>query len=135
MIGSSAGAPRNGKRRLKKRLTSSDEEDGTETEEEVPSPKRRRLIKGLKPSTSEEEIDLMDEVDEHRECYPQSVDRDPFSGSRADTAVGIVDSRLRTRNKKTAFQRSLETLKRTSPHTQRHFVVLVAMQVRGAVYP
>lgn len=72
MIGSSVGAPRNGKLRLKKRLTSSDEEGATATEEEeVPSPKKRRLIKGLKPSTSEEEIDLMDEVDEHRECDPE----------------------------------------------------------------
>ena len=125
MIGSSTGAPRNGKRRLKKRLTSSDEEGVAETEEEeVPSPKKRRIIKGLKPSTSEEEIDLMDEVDEHRECYPPNVDRDPLSRNWADTAVGIVDSRLRTRNKKSAFQRSLETLKRRLPHTRRHFIVL-----------
>jgi len=122
MIGGSAGAPRNGKRRLKKRLTSSDEEGATETnEEEVPSPKKRRLIKGLKPSTSEEEIDLMDEVDEHRECYPPSG---TFYRNCADTVVGIIDSRLRTRDKKTAFQRSLETLKRALPHTQRNFLCL-----------
>jgi len=63
------------------------------------------------------------------------MDRDPFSRNRADAAVGIVDSRLRTRNKKTAFQRSLETLKRTLPNAQRHSVVLVTMQVRGAVCP
>lgn len=50
---------------------SSDEEDPTETEgEEEPSPKKRRLVKGLKPSTSEEEINLMDEVDEDRKCHP-----------------------------------------------------------------
>ena len=68
MIGGSAGAPRKGKRRLKRRLMSSDEEDPTETEEEAaPSPKKPRLVKGLKPSTSEEEINLEDEVDEDRE--------------------------------------------------------------------
>ncbi|KAF9792733.1 hypothetical protein BJ322DRAFT_997286 [Thelephora terrestris] len=90
MIGGSSGAPRNAKRRLK-RLKSSDEEDPTETEEEgEPSPKKRRLVRGLKPSRSEDELDLLDEVDEHR----------------------VIDSRLRTRDKKTAFQRSLETLKR-----------------------
>lgn len=68
MIGGSAGAPRKVKRRLKRRLTSSDEEGHTETEEEEkPSPKKRRLVKGLKPSTSEEETNLMDEIDKHRE--------------------------------------------------------------------
>jgi hypothetical protein len=70
VIGGSGGAPRNPKRRLKRRLKDSDEDaTGTEEEEEQ-SPKKRRLVKGLKPSTSEEEIDLMDEVDEHRECCP-----------------------------------------------------------------
>lgn len=72
VIGGSAGAPRKVKRRLKRRLLSSDEEDPTETdeEEEGPSPKKRRLVKGLKPSMSEEEVNLVDEVDEHRECHP-----------------------------------------------------------------
>lgn len=61
-------------------MMSSDEEDPTETEEEEeePSPKKRRLVKGLKPSVSEEEIDLIDEVDEHRECYPSNGDQDYF---------------------------------------------------------
>ena len=73
VIGGSAGAPRNGKRRLKRRLKSSDEEDPTETEDEGgPSPKKRRLVRGMKPSTSEEEVDLLDEVDEHRECHPRN---------------------------------------------------------------
>ena len=127
-IGGSAGAPRKGKRRLKRRLMSSDEENATETEEEgVPSPKKRRLIKGLKPSTSEEEIDLLDEVDEHRECDPPDGDRSYFSRNYADTIVGIVDSRLRARDKKTAFQRSLETLKRTLPYTQKCFMISAAM--------
>ena len=58
---------------------SSDEENTTETEEEVvPSPKKRRLVKGLKPSTSEEEMNLMDEVDEHCESGPPNGNRDPF---------------------------------------------------------
>ena len=79
VIGGSAGAPRKGKRRLKRRLMSSDEEDPVETEEEAASsPKKRRLVKGLKPSKSEEEIDLMDEVDEHRECDPRNGNRDCF---------------------------------------------------------
>lgn len=60
---------------------SSDEEDPTETEEEAePSPKKRRLVKGLKPSASEEEIDLKDEVDEDRECYLQNGNCDHFQG-------------------------------------------------------
>jgi len=81
VIGGSAGAPRKGKRRLKRRLMSSDEEDPTETEEEeAPGPKRRRLVKGLKPSTSEEEIDLGDEVDEDRECDPPNGNRGYLSG-------------------------------------------------------
>lgn len=42
-------------------------------------------------------------------------DSNYFSRHRADTAVGIIHSRLRVRDKKTAFQRSLETLKRTLP--------------------
>jgi hypothetical protein len=98
-------------------MSSDEEEDATETEEEeAPSPKKRRLVKGLKPSTSEEEINLMDEVDEHRECW--STER----GSNCDSVLTLwqvsFDSRLRTRGKKTAFQRSLETLKRMLPHTR-----------------
>jgi hypothetical protein len=49
--------------------------------------------------------------------------------------AGIIDSRLRTRDKKTAFQRSLETLKRTSPRTRRPFTILTTIQVRGVVCP
>ena len=132
VIGGSAGAPRKGKRRLKRRLMSSDEENATETkEDEAPSPKKRRLIKGLKPSTSEEEIDLMDEVDEHRKCGLPDGDHDPLFGNWIDIVVGIVDSRLRTRNKKTAFQQSLETLKRTLPHTQKYFIISPTIQARG----
>jgi hypothetical protein len=131
VIGGSAGAPRKGKRRLKRRLMSSDEEeDPTETEEEAaPSPKKRRLVKGLKPSTSEEEINLNDEVDEDREYGPPNAN----CGCCADIVAGIIDSRLRTRGKKTAFQQSLETLKRMVTHTKRYFVILTTMQVRGVV--
>ena len=136
VIGGSAGAPRKGKRRLKRRLMSSDEENATETEEEgIPSPKKRRLVKGLKPSTSEEEINLMDEVDEHRECGPPRRDCRRFSRNYTDIVVDIVDSRLRARDKKSAFQRSLETLKRTLPHARRYSMISVMMQARGAVYP
>lgn len=69
VIGGSAGGPRKVKRRVKRRLMSSDEENSTiePEQEETQSPKKRRLVKGLKPSTSEEEINLIDEVDEHRE--------------------------------------------------------------------
>ena len=82
VIGGSADAPRKGKQRVKRRMMmSSDEEDPTETEEEAePSPKKRRLVKGLKPSASEEEIDLKDEVDEDRECYLQNGNCDHFQG-------------------------------------------------------
>jgi hypothetical protein len=77
VIGGSAGAPRKVKRRLKRRLMSSDEEDPSETEEgEGPSPKKRRLVKGIKPSTSEGEIDIKDEVDEHREYHPPNGGHD-----------------------------------------------------------
>lgn len=116
VIGGSAGAPLRVKRRLKRRLMSSDEEDLTETEEEEgSSPKKRRLVKGLKPSISEEEIDLMDEVDEHRECHVLNGVTIILHINRADDEVGIIGSRLRAREKKTVFQRSLETLKRTLP--------------------
>ncbi|KAF9815309.1 hypothetical protein IEO21_04672 [Rhodonia placenta] len=60
-------------------------------EEEVEQPRRRKLVRGIRPPTPEEdEADLLDEVDEHR----------------------IIEPRLRTRNKKSAFQRNLEKLQK-----------------------
>jgi hypothetical protein len=53
---------------------------------------------------------------------------------RADVVVGIVDSRLRTRGKKSAFQQSLETLKRMLPFVVRT-LILTGMQVRGVACP
>ncbi|OBZ75568.1 Uncharacterized protein C17H9.06c [Grifola frondosa] len=61
-----------------------------EEEEEV-QPKRRKLVKGIRPPSPEyEEPDLMDEVDEDK----------------------IIDKRLRTRNKKSKFQKNLEKLRK-----------------------
>ena len=52
-------------------MSSDDDDDTTEIDEDaVPTPKKRRIVKGLKPSTSEEEINLIDEIDEDRECDP-----------------------------------------------------------------
>ncbi|TBU35882.1 hypothetical protein BD311DRAFT_647037 [Dichomitus squalens] len=78
---------RRGKRAAKKTVVvlDSDEEEG------VRRPKKRKLVKGERsPTPDEDGVDLMDEVDEHR----------------------IIESRLRTRDKRSAFQKNLEKLKR-----------------------
>ncbi|KAI0807491.1 hypothetical protein C8Q74DRAFT_1188043 [Fomes fomentarius] len=78
---------RKGKRAVKKTSTVlvSDEE------EEARPVKRRKLVKGERPQTPEDdEADLLKEVDEER----------------------IIESRLRTRDKRSAFQKNLEKLKR-----------------------
>ncbi|KAI0256818.1 hypothetical protein BJV78DRAFT_1167155 [Lactifluus subvellereus] len=59
------------------------------TELESP-PKRRRLAKGIRPSSPEEPDDLLDEVDE----------------------ADIIQSRFRNRQKRTAFQQNLDRLKK-----------------------
>ncbi|GBE81968.1 hypothetical protein BKA93DRAFT_821589 [Sparassis latifolia] len=62
-----------------------------DSEEEEVHPKMRKLVRGIRPpSPDEEEADILDEVDEER----------------------ILESRFRTRNKKSTFQRNLERLKR-----------------------
>ncbi|KAI1795783.1 hypothetical protein LXA43DRAFT_989531 [Ganoderma leucocontextum] len=61
----------------------------SDEEEELRPLKKRKLVKGKRPPTPEEH-DLMDEVDEAR----------------------IIDSRLRTRDKRSAFQKNLEKLRR-----------------------
>ncbi|KAH9856974.1 hypothetical protein C2E23DRAFT_881467 [Lenzites betulinus] len=78
---------RKGKRAAKKTVAAVVDSD----DEEEPQPRRRKLIKGERPSSPiHEENDLMEEVDEHR----------------------ILESRLRTRDKRSAFQKNLEKLKR-----------------------
>ncbi|TBU50876.1 hypothetical protein BD309DRAFT_985491 [Dichomitus squalens] len=78
---------RRGKRAAKKTVVVLDSDE----EEEVRPPKKRKLVKGERPPTPDEDgVDLMDEVDEHR----------------------IIESRLRTRDKRSAFQKNLEKLKR-----------------------
>ncbi|KZT67736.1 hypothetical protein DAEQUDRAFT_728731 [Daedalea quercina L-15889] len=59
-------------------------------DEEEAQPRKRKLVKGQRPPTPEEEEDLLHEVDEER----------------------IIESRLRSRDKKSAFQKNLEKLKR-----------------------
>ncbi|TFK89145.1 hypothetical protein K466DRAFT_661791 [Polyporus arcularius HHB13444] len=60
-------------------------------EEEAHPVKKRKLVKGERPPTPQgDEGDLLDEVDEER----------------------IIESRLRTRDKRSAFQKNLEKLKR-----------------------
>ncbi|KAI0928526.1 hypothetical protein AcW1_005745 [Taiwanofungus camphoratus] len=77
------GRKASGKRRL---LVSTDDEDKSE-----PRYKQRKLIKGVRPPSPEaDELGLMDEVDENK----------------------IIESRLRTRAKKSTFQKNLEKLKR-----------------------
>nr|VWO98706.1 Nucleoside diphosphate kinase (NDK) (NDP kinase) (EC (Nucleoside-2-P kinase) [Ganoderma boninense] len=76
---------RKGKRASKKSAAAvldSDEED------ELRPVKKRKLVKGKRPLTPEED-DLVNEVDEYR----------------------IIDSRLRTRDKRSAFQKNLEKLR------------------------
>ncbi|KAI0273754.1 hypothetical protein BC834DRAFT_855414 [Gloeopeniophorella convolvens] len=55
-----------------------------------PASKRSRLAKGVRPSTPEEPDDLLKEVDE----------------------ADIIDSRLRSRSKRTSFQENLDKLKK-----------------------
>ncbi|KAI0324521.1 hypothetical protein GY45DRAFT_1331447 [Cubamyces sp. BRFM 1775] len=62
-----------------------------ESDEDEDRPRKRKLIKGERPSTPDGgEADLLDEVDEGR----------------------IIEARLRTRDKRSAFQKNLEKLKR-----------------------
>ncbi|KAJ8489704.1 hypothetical protein ONZ51_g2761 [Trametes cubensis] len=62
-----------------------------ESDEDEDRPRKRKLIKGERPSTPDgDKADLLDEVDEGR----------------------IIEARLRTRDKRSAFQRNLEKLKR-----------------------
>ncbi|KAI9070387.1 hypothetical protein FKP32DRAFT_1558064 [Trametes sanguinea] len=62
-----------------------------DSDEEDDSPRRRKLVKGERPSSPDEDVDdLLEEVDEER----------------------IIESRLRTRDKRSAFQKNLEKLKR-----------------------
>ncbi|KAI0636876.1 hypothetical protein C8Q77DRAFT_1094995 [Trametes polyzona] len=62
-----------------------------DSDEEESQPKRRKLIKGERPSSPvPDDDDLLDEVDEER----------------------IIEPRLRTRDKRSAFQQNLEKLKR-----------------------
>ncbi|KAI0797915.1 hypothetical protein C8Q75DRAFT_740059 [Abortiporus biennis] len=77
--------PTDPKRRKHVLVESSDSE---EISHPRPS-KRSRFVKGKRPSTPEPD-DLMDEVDEER----------------------VIENRLRTRDKKSAFQKNLEKLKR-----------------------
>ncbi|KIM87118.1 hypothetical protein PILCRDRAFT_300520 [Piloderma croceum F 1598] len=65
-------------------------EEDSESEDEL-QPKKRKFVKGVRPSSPEDdEEDILDEVDEHR----------------------IIEPRLRTRDKKTVFQKNLERLTR-----------------------
>ncbi|KAH9951251.1 hypothetical protein B0H21DRAFT_271900 [Amylocystis lapponica] len=62
-----------------------------DSDEEEVQPRRRRLVRGVRPpSPEEDEADILEEVDEHR----------------------IIEPRMRQRNKKSAFQRNLEILKK-----------------------
>jgi hypothetical protein len=47
-------------------------EDDSEAEDEV-QPKKRKFVKGIRPSSSEEDEDFLDELDEHREHLPYHV--------------------------------------------------------------
>jgi hypothetical protein len=85
--------------------------------EEQLQPRRRKLVKGIRPpslSTGGESEHISDDVDEDREVFVHiciySV-RLIFSPHQ-----GILENRLRTRGKKTAFQKNLEKLKRQFPH-------------------
>jgi hypothetical protein len=75
---------------------------GDESVKEVPA-KKRRLVRGKRPPTPDSE----EEVDESRACYI-GIELHTLSA----VSVGILNSRLRTRGKRTQFQKNLEKLKR-----------------------
>ncbi|EGO21468.1 hypothetical protein SERLADRAFT_440729 [Serpula lacrymans var. lacrymans S7.9] len=76
-----------GKVKGKQRQVNDSEEDGSKLQ---PQTRRRKLIKGQRPLAPDSDDDLLDEVDETK----------------------IIQSRFRKRNKKSAFQKNLERLKR-----------------------
>lgn len=110
------GRKASGKRRL---LVSTDDEDKSE-----PRYKQRKLIKGVRPPSPEaDELGLMDEVDENSEAKSS-----PLNVRIADLCnTEIIESRLRTRAKKSTFQKNLEKLKRQ--HTAHLLVVSVHISV------
>ncbi|TCD71879.1 hypothetical protein EIP91_000011 [Steccherinum ochraceum] len=77
-----------GKAGQEKRKVVVEDSDAEDAEEDV-QPKRRKIVRGQRPPTPEPD-DLMEELDEHR----------------------ILDTRLRTRDKKSAFLKNLERMKR-----------------------
>jgi hypothetical protein len=71
-------------------------------------PRKRKLVKGERPPTPEGSDDIEDEVDEAGQPFTFFL---CYLGQRF--RLDIIETRLRTRDKKTAFQKNLERLRRT----------------------
>lgn len=100
---------RKGKRAEKKAAAAVLDSD---EEEELRPVKKRKLVKGERPPTPEED-DLMDEVDEHSTSFYFLW---LIPHLKSGGVSGIIDSRLRTRDKRSAFQKNLEKLRRKDVH-------------------
>jgi hypothetical protein len=82
---------------------------GSEDDKEEARPKKRKFVKGVRPSSPEEdEDDILDEVDENCKFF---VLFDILFVLKYRLGSGIIETRFRTRDKKTAFQKNLERLK------------------------
>ncbi|PFH54330.1 hypothetical protein AMATHDRAFT_78594 [Amanita thiersii Skay4041] len=92
-------------RKRKVRPTEPDPSDSSESSD--PPPVRKRLVRKHIQDVSEEDEDLDDEVD--KKCMPR---RTFSSSSFVHLRIDILKNRFRKRGKKTAFQKSLEKLKR-----------------------
>lgn len=76
--------------------------------DEDPQPRKSKLVKGARPPTPEtDDEDLLQEVEEERESPSK-----PNLDLAHSNPTGILESRLRTRDKKSQYQKSLEKLKR-----------------------
>lgn len=93
---------RKGKRVMRRTsILDSDEEGGARPR------KKSKLVKGKRPHTPEQEgDDLLEEVDQKRTFCSVRF------GAYIQRAVGIIESRLRNRDKRSEFQRNLDKLKR-----------------------
>lgn len=80
---------------------------GSKSEEDR-QPKKRKFIKGVRPSSpSEDEEDILNEVEEDRKFSLSFY----FWLFDIGLPSGIIEPRLRTRGKRTTYQKNLERLK------------------------
>lgn len=97
-----------------RRAVPSSGDDGQESEaESQKKPRRGKLVKGIRPPTPEEPDDLMAGLDEDSE---RSSQLNCFLAALIYWNMKeIIEPRLRTRNKRSAYLENLEKLKRKLP--------------------